>query len=187
MNASTPDHDDVPKVVIYGDFNCPFSWLAHRRARHQQEQCRLRFDWRPIEHDAEIPLSGVPVSQSRRGQFEQELSQIREILVDGERNVLRVPTRRTNTRRINSLFASAPKTERADLARSVFDAYWVDDIDVNSEEFIEGLGLVAIAAGVSLAAQWQREWQSFDRRIVPMMQLPDGKLSRGLGVLTRLQ
>lgn len=187
MSASTPHRDDVPEVVIYGDFNCPFSSLAHRRALHQQEQCRLRFDWRPIEHDAEIPLSGVPVSESTRGQFEQELAQIREMLVEGERDVLRVPTRRPNTRRINSLYASAPTTERADLARSVFDAYWVDDIDVNSEEFVEGLGMVDIAAGASIAEEWQREWQSFDRRIVPMMRLPDGKLSRGLGVLTRLQ
>jgi hypothetical protein len=35
-------------------------------------------------------------------------------------------------------------------------------------------------------AAWQAEWQGLDRRVVPMLVLPDGYLSRGLGALARL-
>ena len=37
-----------------------------------------------------------------------------------------------------------------------------------------------------LAAQWRTAWQSLPQRLVPVMVLPDGYVSRGLGALARL-
>lgn len=42
------------------------------------------------------------------------------------------------------------------------------------------------ADALERVAAWRDEWLSFDRRVVPMLVLPDGYVSRGLGVLGRL-
>ena len=38
----------------------------------------------------------------------------------------------------------------------------------------------------STAAEWQDEWLALPRPIVPVMVIPDGYVSRGLGALARL-
>lgn len=187
MSNAPSDPGSTIDVIVYGDFNCPFSALAHERAMRQQARGLLHLEWRAVEHDPDVPPEGEVVDEETRDQFEEELTQIRELLVDGEPDVLRVPSRRLNTRRLNALLASTPPAERADFRRAVFGAYWVHDHDMNSCEFLDGLATVESPAGVSMAIDWQWDWESFERRIVPMMRLPDGKLVRGLGVLARLK
>jgi hypothetical protein len=36
------------------------------------------------------------------------------------------------------------------------------------------------------AHRWQLEWMAFEKRMVPLLVLPDGYVSRGLGALKRL-
>ena len=45
-------------LVVYGDFNCPFSALASRRVDRIEAQGRARVDWRAVEHDEQIPRTG---------------------------------------------------------------------------------------------------------------------------------
>jgi hypothetical protein len=41
-------------------------------------------------------------------------------------------------------------------------------------------------AGRQLADEWRSAWLGLERRLVPMLVLPDGTVSRGLGALARL-
>lgn len=184
---SHPELDHVDHLVIYGDFSCPFSAVAHRRAVRRSQQDSTTFEWRAIEHAPEVPADGELLDDEARSGFDAELTQIRELLTDGEPDEQRVPTHRLNTARLNALYASLPPSRRAEFASEVFDAYWHDGRDLNDAAELQRFDATSTLDGEHLAGEWQREWDGFERHIVPMMQLPDGKLSRGLGALLRLQ
>ncbi len=191
MSDRTAPVDPVPlrleSTVLYGDFNCPFSALAHDRAQRLNEGSATPLDWRAVEHDAAIPERGSVVDQSGQAQFEAELEQIRSQLTDADPHDFKVPSRRINTARLNVLLASLPTSQRSGFARSVFAAYWRDGVDLNDPDEIAAIGVTATPEGEALARQWQSEWEGFERRIIPMLRLPDGTLSRGLGALARLR
>jgi len=174
-------------LVIYGDFSCPFSELAHRRATRGAELDGVAFEWRAVEHAPEVPAEGVPLDEDARAGFAAELARIRELLTDGEVDVQHVPTRRLNTAGLSAIHASLAPTKRDQFATAVFDAYWRDGRDLSDPAEVHRLGATATADGEQLAHEWQHEWEGFERRIVPMMRLADGSLSRGLGALARLQ
>src|SRR5438309_11493539 len=52
------------KLVIYGDFNCPFSALASDRAARLEATGRVVVEWRAVEHDPSIPAEGRPVDRA---------------------------------------------------------------------------------------------------------------------------
>ena len=53
-------------------------------------------------------------------------------------------------------------------------------------EVLAGLGAPVPNPAPPEVREWQTQWESFDRPMVPMLQLADGALSRGLGALARL-
>lgn len=189
MNDHTAsiDPQSSPPTVLFGDFSCPFSALAHRRALQLARRGTSRFVWRAVEHDRDVPVDGELVDDEGRNAFEGELDQIRELLGDDEADDLRLPSRKLNTASLNRRFASLPLERRDEFAEAVFDAYWREASDPEADDHVERLTAPVTAEGERAADDWQHEWEGFERRIVPMMQLPDGKLSRGLGTLARLQ
>lgn len=181
------DLEHPAELVIYGDFACPFCALAHRRATRRAERDSAPFEWRAIEHDPGVPTEGVLLDEKARAGFEAELTQIRELLTNDEADEQHVPTYRLNTARLNTLYASLPPERRHEFAQAAFDAYWRDGRNLNDAAELERFDATPTVEGEGQARQWQHEWESFERHIVPMMRLPDGKLSRGLGALLRLQ
>lgn len=198
-------HDDepapnTPTVVVYGDFNCPFSALADARASRLAAAGGIGVDWRCVEHDPTIGPCESPLTEQQRDGFEAELAQIRDLLTADEADRFRVPSRRLNTRDLNALYASCPPDRRQALRTALFDAIWCDDLDLTDDaivgEIVEPIMTVepdlAARTGAStdtaarIVATWQQEWSELPRRIVPMMILPQGDVSRGLGALARL-
>jgi hypothetical protein len=51
---------------------------------------------------------------------------------------------------------------------------------------LDRLGSVATSGEGPVAAGWREEWLGLGRPVVPMLVLPDGYVSRGLGALSRL-
>lgn len=178
---------NVPHVVIFGDFNCPFSAVASARAAHLQRRGVAQVHWHAVEHDPTIASGGEPVfgevAQGLRG----ELETIRELLDADEPDLLRAPSRRVNTARAVDAYAAAgigsgPGAQR--LRERLFIAYWHDDRDISDPGVLQELG--ATGANKALAGRWRDDWQFLDQSIVPTMVLPDGYVSRGLGALARL-
>jgi hypothetical protein len=172
------------RLVIYGDFNCPFSALASARAAGIEARALAEIDWRTVEHDDTIPPTGEATTPEVREAFENELTQIRALLVAGETDRLRVPGRRVNTRLVTAAYAATAKSLRPQLREELFAAYWARGEDLSEPDVIERLG--ANECDDSTAARWRSEWLSLAKPIVPVMILPDGYNSRGLGALTRL-
>ena len=54
-------------VIIYGDFNCPYSYLASQRA-DLLSKAGVAVDWRAVEHDRRLPVTGSrPAATGLRG------------------------------------------------------------------------------------------------------------------------
>jgi predicted DsbA family dithiol-disulfide isomerase len=171
-------------LVIYGDFNCPFSALASSRSARLEATGTVRVDWRAVAHDLRIPAQGEAVDAPSARAYEAELEQIRGLLLPDERLTMRVPAVRSSTRLPTDAYAAREPRARADIRLELFRAYWEGGMDVGDPLVLDAMGLDSVAPAV--AADWRSEWLAFDRPLVPMMRLPDGYVSRGLGALSRL-
>ncbi|MEX2293416.1 MAG: DsbA family protein [Acidimicrobiales bacterium] len=116
-------HPRLP-LIIYGDFNCPFSALASARARHLEREGLAEVDWRSVKHVPDIPAGGHPVVGTRRDELQRGLDQVRSLLTGGEPDRLTLPIRLANTRLAVLAYANAPRTERQEVRERLFDAYW---------------------------------------------------------------
>lgn len=173
------------RLVMYGDFNCPYSALASRRASTLEQRGELTVDWRAVEHDPSIPHAGELMTGDNRQNAERELDQIRELLVEDERDALRVPPKRANTSLVTEAYAAKSPLVRAVLRELVFATYWQDGEDLTDPAVVRRL--CGDGDDPLVAARWREEWLALPRPIVPVLVMPDGYVSRGLGALDRLR
>lgn len=171
-------------LVVFGDFNCPFSALASRRGGALEEAGRVTVDWRAVEHDGAIPAAGKKLRGLDADDLDAELEQVRSLLLPGESLPLRRPPLRANTAAATAGYAAAAPAQRPALRAELFRRYW---------ERGENLGDPAVlaAAGVqdgdaSTAAAWRDEWRAAGPPVVPLLVLPGGELRRGLDALAHL-
>ena len=176
--------DQPPKLIVYGDFNCPFSALASARVEYLERHGFAAVDWRAVEHAPDIPSQGLDLIGDQRDELRGELDQIRSLLTDGEANQLTLPAIQSNTRRATLAYAATPTVDRPRLRQRLFAAYWMHQADLADPETLLSLG--AINEDEPTASRWQDEWLALPRPIVPVIVLPDGYVSRGLGALARL-
>ena len=174
------------ELIIYGDFNCPYSCLASVRADQLIELGQAEVEWRAVEHDPTIPTPSPRVDGAVAATFDRELAEVRAQLEPGEQVPIRRPAVRSNTAAAIAAFASAPAGEADRLRRRLFAAYWDDARDIANPAELKMLGATPRSGGAQVAARWREEWLGLGRTVVPMLVLPDGYVSRGLGALARL-
>lgn len=173
------------ELVIFGDFNCPFSALASARAARLEGTGAVTVDWRAVEHDPGIPAAGRPLTGPLADDLASELAVIRARLAPGERLRLHEPAVLVNTARAVAAYAAVPPGRRGLVRWEVFRAYWEDGVDIAAPGAVPALG--DPDAGTAEAARWRAEWASVAEGVVPTMVLPDGTAARGLEVLDRLR
>lgn len=176
-------------LVVYGSFNCPYSFLASRRARRLVEAGETSLEWRAVVHDTEVPAGGLPVTGELADMFDRELEEISGLLAPGEDYPARRPSVQPDTMAAVAAYAArsdAGRQEETDALRAaLFEALWVDGRDIGDPDVLGRLGCPPATPGATMR-RWQSQWESTERRVVPMMILEDGTLSRGLGALKRL-
>lgn len=172
------------ELIVYGDFNCPFSALASARVRRLERLGTVQVDWRAVEHAPDIPPEGIEVTGELASELRRELEQIRGLLGAGEPDRLRLPTRQPNTRLATTAYAATPAPDRPAMRDRLFAAHWIEGADLTDHTTLAQLG--ATITDTATADQWRAEWTALTEPIVPVMVLPDGYVSRGLGALTRL-
>jgi predicted DsbA family dithiol-disulfide isomerase len=52
------------RVFVYGDYACPFSYVADARLQRLAEEQDLEIRWRPYEIHAAVPSDGLPVREA---------------------------------------------------------------------------------------------------------------------------
>lgn len=116
-------------MIVYGEFSCPYSYLASSRVDALAE-VGVEVDWRAVEH---APLR--PVSQrSVDIELEREFS---ELLLPGEELRWRPPGFVPNTDAAVAGYAEARGAGVAgEVRRVLFAAYWVDGADIGNPEVL---------------------------------------------------
>jgi hypothetical protein len=158
-------------LVVYGDFNCPYSALASARVDALLEAGH-EIEWRAVQHDASMPDDGVPMDGEAGAEVREEIEEVVSLLREGETFDLQLPQVRPNSAHASRVYAADPTPE---VRRRWFDWAWARSGEPG-----------AIAEDADTAARWQREWDATEKKMVPMLVLPDGYISRGLGALKRL-
>lgn len=120
------------KVIIYGDFNCPYSYLASQRADRLSRDGRAEIYWRAVEHDQKLAVTGTPAAVGRAA-WDRELGEVATLALPGEDAPAAPPPVISNTRAAVAAYAEAVVDRVADgLRRRLFRAIWAQHRHVSS-------------------------------------------------------
>ena len=138
-------------MIIYGDFNCPYSYLASMHA-DALLKAGIPVEWRAIEHAPGLPITGRRLDSAAQAELDDELKGLRELALSDEglpgTPVCFVP----NTRAAVAGYAEAFEAGVGDTVRRLlFDAYWTRGLDIGSPDVLQSLLAPAIRNGSSAA------------------------------------
>jgi hypothetical protein len=173
-------------LIVYADFNCPYSCLASARADALIDLGLAEVEWRAVEHDPTIPRPSEPVEGEVLAMLDREVAQVRGLVVPGETFPIERPPVHPNTSMAVAAYAASPAAARRDLRRRLFAALWFEGRDTGDPAVVQDLRVGPSETAVQLVATWRDAWLALERPLVPMLVLPDGYVSRGLGALARL-
>jgi predicted DsbA family dithiol-disulfide isomerase len=174
------------RLIVYGDFNCPYSCLASFRVDVLLAHGLVDVDWRAVDHDPSIASPSRPVEGALEEDLRREVDEVRGLTRSYEGVPIAVPPIQPNTALAASALAAVDSAHRHVVRRRLFEALWFHGRDIGDLHVIRGIVDNDPAAGVPLAQRWRSGWNELDRHLVPMLVLPDGTVSRGLGSLKRL-
>jgi hypothetical protein len=112
-------------LTVYGDFNCPYSYLASQRVDAVAAAGGAEVEWRAVERDPALALTGTP-SRLDPERWQRELAGASGLTGDDEQLPGTVPALISNTGAAVAAYAEAVTDGVADeLRRSLFSGIWV--------------------------------------------------------------
>jgi 2-hydroxychromene-2-carboxylate isomerase len=158
-------------VIVYGDFNCPYSYLASQRADLLSRTGVTTIDWRSVEHDQGLPVTGRR-SDRDRAAWDRELAEVASLALPGEQVPAGPPALISNTQAAVAAYAEAVSDGVAgELRRRLFRAIWAQGLHLSSAYEVR-----RVVAGV----MWPQE-DITDRLAspdIPSLLLRDPELAR---------
>jgi len=118
-------------IIVYADFNCPCCYLASLRADSLALAGAAGVDWRAVEHDRSLPLTGVRTDAGETS-WHRRLAEARTLARPGEQVSGALPLLISNTRAAVSAYAEAVSDGIAgDLRRRLFRAIWIQGLHLS--------------------------------------------------------
>ena len=112
-------------LIVYGDFNCPHSYLASQRVDEVVRAGHAEVEWRAVEHDRRLPVTGTPSSQDP-DRWQHELAEVATLAGQDEHAPGAVPALISNTGAAVAASAEAVTDGVQDeLRRSLFAEIWI--------------------------------------------------------------
>jgi hypothetical protein len=112
-------------LIVYGDFNCPYSYLASLRVDAVMRAGQAEVEWRTVEHDPRLALTGTPSSLDSQS-WQRELAEVADLALPGEQPPATVPRLISNTGAAVAAYAEAVTDGVHDeLRRRLFREIWV--------------------------------------------------------------
>ena len=191
--ASAGEVPPAEQVVLYGDFNCPWSLLASRRAELLAED-GLDVDFRATEHEPWRPRR-FSDSSVRFECLREEMEKVLALLLPGEELPYSLAGFLPWTRAAVSGYAEAYAAGVPSRARQVlFEAFWLHGLDLGDARLVRtlledvtrssaspsepvrewGYAVDVTGGPVSstawrLVRRWAGEWQATGKAIVPVL------------------
>lgn len=188
------------RIVLYGDFNCPWSYLASRRAA-VLEAAGVAVDWRAVEHDPWRPRRFAD-SSTRFGCVREEMDRVLAALMPGEQLPFALAGFLPHTKPAVSGYAEAYRAGvAAPVRRLLFRAFWMHGMDLGAAETVRTLLADTVRAGASpselvrewgyavdisggplttgswrLVRGWAEAWRGTEKEVVPTLVLDDATL-----------
>jgi hypothetical protein len=181
------------RIVVYGDFNCPWSYLASRRAAILAAD-GVTVDWRAVAHEQKAGRRSAD-SGTRFACLREEMDRVLAALVPDE--VLPyafagfVPYTRAAVTGYAEAYAAGVATRVRHL---LFEAFWLHAVDLDDAALVRTLLVDAIQSGSSpseplakwgyavdwtggpittpgwrLITRWADEWRSTGKEVVPAL------------------
>jgi predicted DsbA family dithiol-disulfide isomerase len=172
------------KLVVYGDFNCPYSALASVRADRLLRDGEAEVEWRAVQHDAAMPPRGSPVDAELKSELEREIAEIHGLMQRDEIVPLEIMEIRPNTAEVSRVFSTLEGEEAHFRRRDFFDAVWAQGRNVSDPTMLGELGTEGSLPRRDV--EWQAEWSDGEPRVVPRLVLADGTAYGGVEALEQL-
>jgi 2-hydroxychromene-2-carboxylate isomerase len=138
-------------TTVYGDFSCPFSYLASLRIDALID-AGVEVEWRAVEHAPQLPVSGQRLDAAGTASMDAELRAVRKLLLPNEQLPLGSVTMTPHTQAAVSGYAEAVGAGVADeVRRLLFEAYWVRGLDIGNPDILRVLLAEPIKDGRSAA------------------------------------
>jgi DSBA-like thioredoxin domain len=119
-------------LIVYGDFNCPYSYLASQRADAVTRAGQAEVEWRAVERDPRLALTGTPSSIDAE-RWQRELTGAAALAEPGEQVPGAVPAMISNTGAAVAAYAEAVTDGVAgELRRGLFAGIWVSQRHLSS-------------------------------------------------------
>ncbi len=176
QRAAAARPTSAPRLVLYGDFNCPWSYLASRRATLLAAD-GVDVDWRAVEHDAPHrraptepgvpgepgeaggPLGQAPADPVRLGPLLEEMQQVLGLLLPGEELPYALAGFVPHTKAAVAAYAEAYRAGVAGPVReTLFEALWLHAFDLGDPRVVHTLIIDAVrSSGTSTGplASWE--------------------------------
>jgi hypothetical protein len=111
-------------LTVYGDFNCPYSYLASQRVDAVVRAGQAEVEWRAVEHDPRLALTGTPSSLDPE-RWKRELAEVADLADQDEQAPGAAPALISNTGAAVAACAEAVTDGVQDeLRRSLFAEIW---------------------------------------------------------------
>jgi 2-hydroxychromene-2-carboxylate isomerase len=113
-------------LIVYGDFNCPYSYLASQRVDELARLGEAEVEWRAVEHDPVLALTGTPSSLDPE-RWRRELAELALVAAEDEQAPGVAPSLISNTGAAVAAYAEAVTDGvQDDLRRSLFSEIWAN-------------------------------------------------------------
>ncbi len=198
-------------MIIYGDFTCPMCYLASWRADLLEDSPNA-VDWRAVEHQPTLPLTGLPPARPVEG-LTSRWGVMTSLRMPGEVVPGRSPSFVASTQAAVAGYAEAYGAGVAERARrTLFRAYWVGGLDIGNPEVLRvllgdtirdgasssqplhewGYAVTSARAPVTTMAfhlirDWRQQWSELGSPREPLLVDGDGSTATGGDVLAELE
>lgn len=200
----------VDRIVLYGDFNCPWSYLASRRAAVLATD-GVHVDFRAVEHEPWRP-SRFRNSSVRFSCLREEMDRVLAELLPGEELPYSLAGFVPYTQAAVSGYAEAYAAGVATQVRHLlFEAFWMHAFDLGDTRSVRTLLVDAVRSGSSpsellrdwgyavdvtggpvttsawrLATAWAKQWRDTGKETVPVLLIDDDTQLFGTDAVERL-
>lgn len=198
------------RTLLYADFTCPWSYLAHRRLG-QLRSAGLDFELRAVEHSPWQAVTRTTVDD-QFACLREEVDNVAALLLPGEDLPYDLYGFVPHTRgAVNGQAEAHGAGVAAVTAPLLFEAFWLHGLDLDNASVVRTLLAEAVLGGDSpsdplrrwgrtldvtggpmtslgwrLARGWRAQWMDLAKQVVPVLVTPRGTHYYGADVLTHL-